>query len=273
MTVKAPDLLRYPDRLSSVERLQIRAIRHTFEQPLLDRSVRRLQRLVGSRWITAFTSNLAQLHGLENVPQLDPAKSYILVSNHRSFFDLYVVTGNLVQRGMQHRILFPVRAKFFYDAPLGFVVNGVMSFFAMYPPIYRERSRAALNLLSLDEIVYRLKQGGYFAGIHPEGTRKLDDDPYTFLPAQSGVGRVIHKSRAVVLPVFVNGLINDLPKQVRSNFDRTGRPIHVVFGAPIDFGEQLDRPGSPRVYKALAERCMQVIGELGQQEKQLRASY
>ena len=270
--MKAPDLLRHSDRLSRTERVQLQAIRHTFEDPKLDRSVRLLQRYIGSRWITHATDNLIQLHGLDRLPSFDPGESYVCVANHRSFFDLYVVTGNLVRRGLKHRILFPVRAQFFYDQPLGFFVNGVMSFFAMYPPIYRERKRAALNIASLDEIVYRLQQGGYFAGIHPEGTRKKDDDPYTFLPAQSGVGRVIHKARVPVLPVFINGLGNDLPKQVRSNYDGSGVPIHVVFGAPIDFGEMLDKPGSPRVYKALAEHCMNVIGELGQEEKRLRHS-
>ena len=71
------------------------------------------------------------------------AKSYIVVSNHRSFFDLYVVTAYLVKRGMPHRLMFPVRSQFFYDKRVGLVVNGLMSFFAMYPPVFRERARAA----------------------------------------------------------------------------------------------------------------------------------
>ncbi|MGE0328510.1 MAG: lysophospholipid acyltransferase family protein, partial [Polyangiaceae bacterium] len=190
--------------------------------------------------------------------------------NHRSFFDLYLVTANLVRLGLQQRIIFPVRSEFFYDKPLGFVVNGAMSFFAMYPPIFRERSRAALNLASLDELAYRLTCGGTFVGIHPEGTRKKDDDPYTFLPAQSGVGRVIHKAGVRVLPVFINGLINDIALQVKSNFDGTGAPIHIVFGEPLDVDDLLAKPGSPKTYKAIAERCLETIGQLGQEEKAIR---
>jgi 1-acyl-sn-glycerol-3-phosphate acyltransferase len=64
-----------------------------------------------------------------------------LVSNHRSFFDLYVVTGYLVKRNMPHRLVFPVRANFFYDRRLGLFVNGVMSFFAMYPPLFQRRKK------------------------------------------------------------------------------------------------------------------------------------
>ncbi len=81
----------------------------------------------------------------------------------------------------------------------------------MYPPIFRERKRAALEpgRASTSWRSPPLAAEGFFAGIHPEGTRKKDDDPYTFLPAQSGVGRVIRKAHVVpVLPVFVNGLLN-----------------------------------------------------------------
>jgi 1-acyl-sn-glycerol-3-phosphate acyltransferase len=91
------------------------------------------------------------------------------------------------------------------------------------------------------------------------------------LPAQSGVGRVIHKARGVpVIPVFVNGLGNDLPEQVRGGLTGTGRPIHVVFGAPIDFGALARAPASPRTCRQIAEKCLDAIGQLGQEEKSLR---
>ncbi len=229
--------------------------------------------MLGARWITLVTSNLREVHGLERLPPLDPKNSYLCVSNHRSFFDLYVTTGHMVAAGMldRHRILFPVRSEFFYDTPLGFFVNGTMSFFAMYPPIFRERSRMTLNVLSLDELAWMLKKGGMWAGIHPEGTRNKGDDPYGFLPAQSGVGRVIHRSRTPVVPVFTNGLLQEnLPHQIRSNWDGTGRRVIIVFGKPIDFGDLLDRPGSPRVYKAIADKTLEVIAELGAEERSIR---
>jgi 1-acyl-sn-glycerol-3-phosphate acyltransferase len=116
-----------------------------------------------------------------------------------------------------------------------------------------------------------LRRGGTFAGIHPEGTRKKDDDPYTFLPAQRGVGRVIHEARVPVIPVFIHGLINRLPRQVISNFDRTGRKILLVFGEPIDFSDLYALKGSPKVHQAIAERTLEVIGRLGQEERTQRA--
>ncbi|HXX68505.1 MAG TPA: lysophospholipid acyltransferase family protein [Polyangiaceae bacterium] len=258
--------------LTRLERFQIGLVRATLDAGPLDSAIRFCQRTVGQRWIRAVSSRLRRVYGLERLPAWDPAQSLILVANHRSFFDLYVTTAELVGRGLPQRILFPVRSNFFYDHPLGPLVNGTMSFFAMYPPIFRDRRRAALNLASLDELAALLRRGGFFVGIHPEGTRKRDEDPYTLLPAQSGVGRVVHKARVPVVPVFVNGLGNDLVRQLRAGITGRGDPIHLVFGAPIEFGPLLDAPSGPSTYRRLAERCLEAIAVLGQEEKRLRTS-
>jgi 1-acyl-sn-glycerol-3-phosphate acyltransferase len=272
--VSRPDLvLSGRKRLSFLERALIYFVRRTFEPGLLSRAVTYGQRTVGCGWIHWCTKNLRHVHGYERLPALDPAQSYILIANHRSFFDLYVVFGDLVHRGLEHRIVFPVRSKFFYDNPLGLLVNGFMSFFAMYPPLFRERKKALMNPLALEELAFLLRRGGMFAGIHPEGTRKRDDDPYTFLPAQRGVGKVIQDSRVPVIPVFINGLVNDIGKQVRSNFDHTGQDIFVVFGEPVDFGDLLDQGKSPKVHQAISDRVMQAVSDLGQEERALRAAH
>ena len=258
--------------LTRLERAQIRLVRASLRPGGLDRGIRLLQHTVGQWWINAATRRLLHVHHAERLPPWDPSGSVVCVCNHRSFFDLYMVTAHLVAQGLPHRILFPVKSSFFYDTPLGPFVNGIMSFFAMYPPIFRDPKRAALNLASLDEMASVLRRGGFFVGIHPEGTRKKDDDPYTFLPAQSGVGRVIRKARVPVIPVFVNGLLNDLVQQVRGGVLGNGPPIHVVFGEPIDFGGLLEAPESPRTFKKISEVCLERIGELGREEKVLRAT-
>ncbi len=271
-TPARPDLVQSgADRLSPLERLIIRFVRGTFRRGFIDQMIRALQRSIGSTWIHHCTKNLRHMHGLERLPPLEMGQSYILVSNHRSFFDLYVIFGDLVRRGLKHRIVFPVRSTFFYDNPLGLFVNGVMSFFAMYPPLFRERKKLILNPTSLDELAWLLQRGGMFCGIHPEGTRKKDDDPYTFLPAQRGVGRIIQGARVPVIPVFINGLINDLPRQIESNFDGSGRDILVVFGEPINFGALLDEPPSAKTEQRIADKTLEAIGQLGQEEKRLRA--
>ena len=180
------------------------------------------------------------------------------------------MTSHLVRRGLKNRIVFPVRSNFFYTSPLGLFVNGVMSFFAMYPPIFRERRQAALNVASLRELSWMLTRGGVVAGLHPEGMRNKSDDPYSFLPAQRGVGKVLHEVDVQVIPVFVNGLINDLYRQVKSNFDGTGTKIVVVFGEPVDLSDLRAERGSPRVHQAIANRTLEAIAKLGQEEKERR---
>ncbi|HTV24833.1 MAG TPA: lysophospholipid acyltransferase family protein [Polyangiaceae bacterium] len=259
-------------RVSRLEYLQMRAIRRTLEPGGLDVTLRFLQRTVGVFWITQATRHLHRVHHIERLRALMPNRSFILVSNHRSFFDLYILTATLLQWGMRQRIVFPVRSNFFYDTPAGFVVNGAMSFFAMYPPLFRDKKRAPLNALGLNELAGLLRAGNTLVGIHPEGRRNPGDDPYELLPAKSGVGRLIHAARDVaVVPVFTNGLLpNDLPRQIRSNFDGTGTKIHSVFGAPIDFSSELAEPASTRLFAKIAERCLDAVRELGHEEKALR---
>jgi 1-acyl-sn-glycerol-3-phosphate acyltransferase len=259
--------------LTLLERAQIGFVRASLRPGRLDRAIRAMQGSVGQWWIRAVMSGLNRVYGLERLPGWEEAKSLVCVCNHRSFFDLYVTTAELVAHGLPHRILFPVRSNFFYDHPLGPLVNGVMSFFAMYPPIFRDRRRAALNLANLDELAALLQRGGFFVGMHPEGTRNRDGDPYTLLPPQAGVGRVIRKAGAgvPVVPVFVNGLGNDFVRQVREGVTGTGQPVHVVFGAPIDFGGLRSAPESPRTYKHIAEACVEAIARLGDEERVLRA--
>lgn len=266
------DLLRDGhDLLSPLERGQIRFIRKSLEPGALNTSLRWLQRVVGSSWIEACIRNLRHVQGADRLPRFDPSQSYVLVSNHRSFFDLYVVTGYLVKRGLPHRILFPVRSNFFYDHPMGPLVNGVMSFFAMYPPVFRDRKRQGLNLAGIEEVARLLRRGGVFVGLHPEGARNKGEDPYALLPAQSGVGRIIHRAQVPVIPVFVHGLSNDIVQQIGSNATRTGRKVIVSFGRPVDYTDLFREPASPRVFRRVSERALEAIAALGQEERILRA--
>jgi len=259
-------------QLSPVERFHIAFIERSLRPGPLDRALRCCQRYVGATWIHLCTRRLLHVFGTEHLSAFDPAKSYLLVANHRSFFDLYTITAYLVRRGLRHRILFPVRSEFFYDRRLGFLVNGAMSFFAMYPPVFRDRARLALNVTGLDVLAELLRGGGFFAGMHPEGTRNRGD-PYTLLPAQRGVGRLAHRAQATVIPAFINGLGNDLVRQVRGGLDDRGVPIGIVFGPPVPLEDLYAQPGSQRVHREIAERCLGGVGALGEIERQQRARF
>ena len=256
-----------PERLSSLERWQINAVRKTFDQPTLDALMLWCQRYVGRSWIYYCTKNLLRIRGIERLPSLTDGRGLIVVSNHRSFFDMFVITATLYRLGLRQRVLFPVRSTFFYDHPLGFFVNAVMSFLSMYPPIFRERRRQVLNHVAMAELAALVESGIRSTGIHPEGTRGKGDDPYTLLPAQAGVGRLIHLSTVPVVPAFITGLGNVLWRQILGNFTRRGPQIHLVFGSPVDFGDLRKAPANGRTYRLLSERTLDAIHQLGQEEK------
>jgi 1-acyl-sn-glycerol-3-phosphate acyltransferase len=177
------------------------------------------------------------LNGLEHVQDLAPPRGVILVSNHRSFFDMYVTSAFLYAHArFLRRLHFPVRSNFFYDNPLGIVVNLVISGGAMWPPVFRDERRTALNPVGLAQLRGVLLEPGAVVGLHPEGTRGKGPDPYTLLPARPGLGELVLTipDDVVIVPLFVVGLQNAFVAQVLSNFG-IGRaaPVRIRFGAPL----------------------------------------
>jgi 1-acyl-sn-glycerol-3-phosphate acyltransferase len=211
------------------------------------------------------------VRGIENFERADAGRPVILVANHRSFFDMYTVSSVLFRRTRRPiTLFFPVRARFFYDNPVGWIVNLVMAWWAMYPPFFREEKEAKkreFDKFSLRELVRLCTTGhGHVIGFHPEGKRSFSDDPYEFLPAQPGIGKIAYDSRAQVVPVFVTGLNNDLPRQVLGNWIG-GEKIRIWFGEPIDLSAFYSQRDAVRTHKAMADIMMARIAELGEADR------
>src|SRR5262249_54995716 len=200
----------------------------------------------------------------------------MLVSNHRSFFDQYAMLLACYMGPVPwaKRLFFPVRSNFFYDQPLGIVVNAAVSAGAMYPPIFRQAERRALNDGTLDRMVELVRRRGNVLGMHPEGTRGKGPDPYVFLPAQPGVGKLALIARPLVVPAFILGLGNNLIDDIRVNYSREARgsrAIITVLGAPLDYSDLCVEKPRPTLYKKCADRFMAEVARLSLREKALRA--
>ena len=235
------------------------------------------QRTLGAGWIHLSTYNLMRVEGLEHVEAAERERPLLLVANHRSFFDMYVVSTVLFRRtGWRKQLFFPVRGRFFYDKPWGLLVNFVMGWWSMFPPFFAGGDNPKLDKREFDKFSMRLlvslcREGaGNVIGFHPEGTRNKGADPYSYLRPQPGVGKLIKDARPQVVPVFIAGLGNDLPRQVLGNW-RGGEPVRVRFGAVLDFTEFYGRRDSVRTYKEIADFCMSKIAELGEQDAAQRA--
>lgn len=234
---------------------------------------------VAQRWNAAFMGatiwtcggNRLRVHGLERIAHLTKEDRLLVVANHRSYFDFFIISAVIFWRTqLSRRILFPVRSTFFYDHPLGPLVNASMSAMAMFPPILRDRDRAAWNQYSLQRCVDELSIPGTVLGFHPEGTRNKGDDPYALLSAKPGVGRVAleMKAGAHVIPFFVLGMANDLARETRYNWLAPDQhPIDVVIGAPLDLSDLRAAGSHPHTHRAAAERCLAAIRGLADEQR------
>ena len=257
--------------LEGFERTAFRIADEVNRSPLLKRAAHSFLRTVGASWVHICTRNILHSYGVEHLKTLSPDRGVIIVANHRSFFDSYVIASVLLRntdwvKGMY----FPVRGDFFYERPAGVAVNAIMSAMAMYPPVMRKASKRSFNQYTVDALAAVLQRPGTVVGMHPEGTRNKTDDPYTLLPAQPGIGQMVLQARPIVVPAFILGLSNDLPRQVLGNFTGEAAPITVVFGKPVDLERFYGEPARLRTYKRIGDHLRDALMQLGETERGIR---
>jgi len=107
---------------------------------------------------------------------------------------------------------------------------------------------------ALKVTVRALRQGGATL-IFPEGTRSRDGN---LQPAQPGIGLIIAKTLAPVVPMRIFGSFEALP---RSGNGLKATPITVALGKPLYFSKE-DIAGGREVYQKLADRVMKAIAAI-----------
>ncbi len=227
-------------------------------------------------WVRKAIARRMLAEGLEDLMALRPTAGVMLVANHRSFFDSYcmLLACYMGPVPWSKSLQFPVRSNFFYDKPLGIVINAAIAGGAMYPPIFRQAERRQLNDEALERMVEILQRPGSVLGMHPEGTRGKGPDPYALLPAQPGVGKVALLAKPMIVPAFINGLGNNILEDIRINFTKEARrskAIITVFGPPIDYEDLKAEKPRPTLYKKAADRFMIEVKKLAEIERALRA--
>lgn len=264
---KAPDeLLR---ALTPLERLHYRLARR-MNSGLLKRWMSLWQYTLGSIFIRSVTARRTAVFGMEHVKAAPPDRPILLVANHRSYFDMFVVSSEVYRHtGVRRNLYFPIMGNPYYTKPFGLVANATAGFWTMFPPLFAAASHRDVDRHSLETLVVLLSAGSQtMVGIHPEGGRNLDPDPYTLRRVQPGTGRIIHTARPRVIPVFVVGLENTLWNQVAANW-RSPLPIRIHFGAPVDIEPFLSLPGKGSTYKVITDHVMDRVRELMDDDRRL----
>ena len=165
----------------------------------------------------------------------------ILASNHESYLDPPLV-GSVADRG----IFFLARKTLLEGAFFGWLLPKLN----VIPVDQEGGDRSALKAL------IRILKGGGGTLVFPEGERTSDGQ---LRPAQPGLGFVIAKTLAPVVPMRIFGAREAWPRgSSRVRF----RPITVVVGEPIHFTAADLQPPGKDVYLRLSQRVMDAIAAL-----------
>jgi 1-acyl-sn-glycerol-3-phosphate acyltransferase len=166
----------------------------------------------------------------------------ILAMNHQSYFDP-PLGGNASDRPIYY-----LTRRTLLDVPL---LGWLLPKLNVIPVDQEGIDRRALKTL------IQVVRAGHGALVFPEGSRTLDGQLQPGLP---GIGLVIAKTRAPVVPMRIFGAHEALPRG--SGRPRLFHPITVVVGEPIHFSEaELDGKGK-EIYGRLSQRVMDAIAQI-----------
>lgn len=165
----------------------------------------------------------------------------ILAVNHSSYFDP-PLAGICSRRGVYY-LARKTLLQWPFFGPLFPAMNVI--------PVERDGN----DMSALREVIKKVREGNGIV-LFPEGTRSKDGH---LQPARAGIGLVIAKTRAPVLPMRIFGAHEALPKgSKRLHFTQ----VTVVIGHPIHFTKEDVEPATRETYQRLSDRVMAAISEL-----------
>ncbi len=184
--------------------------------------------------------------GLENIPKTG---GVIIACNHLSHFDpmfvgYYVL--NSFGRFSSRQIWNPAKEELFNVPVVGLLIRSYRAF-----PVKRGKA----DVQSLERITSLAKR--HVVIIYPEGTRSPDGK---LRPGKIGVGKIIHDSRAQVVPAALFNTQYCLPKGAKR--PRFFLPLSVVFGKPLDLSRYMDAPDAKETSQAVVDEVMGAIAKL-----------
>ncbi len=227
---------------------------------------------VSRRALSGFVSNRLVFEGGEYFPT---DRSLIMVGNHRTYFDFFAVTQAIWDLWENGPFIYcPVRSTFYYDGPVGAWLNWMVCGTSMYPPVYRSKDKRVLNQHAVSACIRLLDWSPRTViGMHPEGRRNTSDDPYAFLPAKPGVGRIALGSEAPLIPVFIGGLPGSFREIMKRRLGADAEPVRIIAGPPVDIEDLRGDPDDPAAHQAVAERTMEHVARLGERDRELFADW
>lgn len=187
--------------------------------------------------------------GLDNVPKRG---SCLLASNHVSFLDPPVIGTTIIHR----KIYFIGRATLFR-----FPIFGLLLRLVHVIPIElksRDRSKAYIGngKIGLKKALELLEKKEALL-VFPEGTRSPDGN---IKEGKKGIGFLAYNSKVPVIPVFIKGSYEVLPKGAK--MIKSFRKIRVIFGGEINLNEFYKLPEKASTYQRISDVIMYNVSKL-----------
>ncbi|GAT34997.1 1-acyl-sn-glycerol-3-phosphate acyltransferase [Terrimicrobium sacchariphilum] len=165
----------------------------------------------------------------------------ILAVNHSSYFDPPL--AGICSRRAVYYLARKSLLKWPFFGPLFPDMNVI--------PVERDGN----DMSALREVIKKVKEGNGIV-LFPEGTRSKDGN---LQKAKAGIGLVIAKTQAPVVPMRIFGAYEAFPKGTkRMRFTK----ITVVIGEPIYFTKDELSDNSRETYQRLSDRVMEGISKL-----------
>jgi len=180
-----------------------------------------------------------KVFGQANIPK---DGSFICASNHVSLGDPPVL--GVAFSGIQ--LAFMAKQDLFDNKRWGWWFHGTQCI-----PISRNRK----DIKATKEAVRRIRKGWPLA-VFPEGTRSEDGE---FKQAENGVAFLSAKTGAPVIPVFVDGTQQALPKGGKY---KAWMPVNVYIGEKVNFSGAESIENKREKYAFMSNKIMMAIAEL-----------
>ena len=185
----------------------------------------------------------------------------------RVFFRMRVVhPERMIESGP---LILAVNHSSFFDPPLAgicsrravyFLARKTLLKWPFFGPLFPDMNvipveRGGNDMSALREVIKKIREGNGVL-LFPEGTRSKDGN---IQPARAGIGLVIAKTGAPVLPMRIFGAYDAFPKNSkRLHFSR----ITVVIGEPLFFSPDEIASATRETYQAFSDRVMEAIAAL-----------
>ena len=171
-----------------------------------------------------------------------PAKgAFIFAANHSSYLDPLLLAAST-----SRPVHFTTRIKILSYPVIGWILKHANTI-----PV-KNHGRD----LSVIKDSLRLLAQGKAIGIFPEGTRAKDRK---LKSAKSGIGMLVYMAKVPVVPAYIEGAFDALPRRVKT-FKR--HPVRVYIGKPVYFTKECAGEQTKEAYQRISDEIMRQIAQL-----------